>query len=161
MRSIVLLAGLCCALLVGAAVLYERAAEARSTSGLDPALHDALRSARTAARTDGVDIEVTSGRRSPEEQERLLRDAVVRYGSAEEAARWVATVETSPHVSGDAIDVGPAAAMSWLARHGAEHGLCQIYGNEPWHFELRPDAVGRGCPLPFADPTEDPRMQGG
>ncbi len=42
---------------------------------------------------------------------------------------------------------------------GAEYGLCQIYANEPWHYELRPDAVEVGCPALYADPTEDPRMQ--
>ena len=32
------------------------------------------------------------------------------------------------------------AATAWLSEHGAAYGLCQIYGNEPWHYELRPDA---------------------
>ena len=39
------------------------------------------------------------------------------------------------------------------------YGLCRIYGNEPWHYELRPDAVDHGCPPMYADPTHDPRMQ--
>ena len=39
------------------------------------------------------------------------------------------------------------------------YGLCQIYGNEPWHYELRPEAIDRGCPPMYADPTHDPRMQ--
>ena len=33
------------------------------------------------------------------------------------------------------------------------------YGNEPWHFELSPDAIDHGCPPMYADPTRDPRMQ--
>ena len=77
----------------------------------------------------------------------------------EEAARWVATPETSAHVSGDAVDIGPLDATAWLSEHGAGYGLCQIYGNEPWHYELRPDAVDDGCPAMYADPTQDPRMQ--
>ena len=88
----------------------------------------------------------------------LFREAVSKYGSEEEAARWVATAETSAHVSGDAVDVGPDAT-AWLSEHGAEYGLCQIYGNEPWHYELRPDAIDQGCPPMYADPTQDPRMQ--
>jgi zinc D-Ala-D-Ala carboxypeptidase len=71
----------------------------------------------------------------------------------------VATPATSPHVSGDAVDVGPSAAAAWLSEHGAAYGLCQIYGNEPWHYELRPEAVTRTCPATYADPTHDPRMQ--
>jgi hypothetical protein len=46
------------------------------------------------------------------------------------------------------------------ARDGAAYGLCQVHGNEAWHFELRPEAVHSGCPRMFHDPTEDPRMQG-
>ena len=102
---------------------------------------------------------VESGWRSPEHQAQLLREAVSKYGSEEEAARWVASPKTSPHVSGDAVDIGPAAATTWLSEHGAEYGLCQIYGNEPWHFELRVEAVDQGCPPEYADPTYDPRMQ--
>ncbi|MBJ7330271.1 MAG: hypothetical protein JHC95_10260 [Solirubrobacteraceae bacterium] len=86
-------------------------------------------------------------------------EAVAKYGSEQEAARWVASPTTSAHVSGDAVDIGPSGAAAWLAEHGAAYGLCQIYGNEPWHYELRPEAVDRGCPPLYADPTHDPRMQ--
>ena len=95
----------------------------------------------------------------PEYQEQLLQQAVSEYGSEAEAARWVATPDTSAHVSGDAVDIGHADATAWLSEHGAAYGLCQIYGNEPWHYELRPEAVDRGCPPMYADPTHDPRMQ--
>lgn len=130
-----------------------------SLSDLDPDLLDALRAAATDAADDGVELVVNSGRRSPAYQEQLLREAVSRYGSETEAARWVATPETSPHVSGHAVDIGPSEATAWLSAHGAAYGLCQIYRNEPWHYELRPEAIDHGCPAPFADPTEDPRMQ--
>ena len=83
----------------------------------------------------------------------------LKYGSEEEAARWVATPSTSAHVSGDAVDIGRSDATAWLSEHGAEYGLCQIYSNEPWHYELRPAAVDHGCPPMYADPTHDPRTQ--
>jgi LAS superfamily LD-carboxypeptidase LdcB len=111
------------------------------------------------AARDGIRFVVDSGWRSPEYQEQLLREAIAKYGSEREAARWVATPNTSPHVSGDAIDIGPPVAAAWLSKHGATYGLCQIYRNEPWHYELRPDAVDHGCPGMYADPTHDPRMQ--
>jgi zinc D-Ala-D-Ala carboxypeptidase len=129
-----------------------------AVANLDPALLGALRQAATDAAGDGVAFVVDSGWRSPEYQNRLLREAVSEYGSEEEAARWVATAETSAHVSGDAVDIGPDAT-AWLSGHGAEYGLCQIYGNEPWHYELRPEAIDHGCPPRYADPTHDPRMQ--
>ena len=133
--------------------------EIPGVANLDPALLGAFRRAATDAADDGVEFFVDSGWRSPEYQEQLLREAVSEYGSEEEAARWVATPNTSAHVSGDAVDIGHFDATAWLSEHGAEYGLCQIYGNEPWHYELRRGAGEHGCPPMYADPTHDPRMQ--
>ncbi len=133
--------------------------ELPGVANLDPALLGALRRAATDAADAGVEFFVDSGWRSPGYQERLLREAVSKYGSEQEADRWVATPNRSAHVSGDAVDIGPSAATAWLSEHGSRYGLCQVYGNEPWHYELRPEAVDRGCPPMYADPTRDPRMQ--
>jgi LAS superfamily LD-carboxypeptidase LdcB len=128
-------------------------------ANLDRDLLAALRRAADDASDAGIPFLVDSGWRSPEYQEQLLREAISKYGSAEEAARWVATPDTSAHVSGDAVDIGPSGAAAWLSAHGAAYGLCPVYGNEPWHYELRPEAVDDGCPPVYADPTHDPRMQ--
>jgi D-alanyl-D-alanine carboxypeptidase len=128
-------------------------------ANLDPDLLQALREAAADAADDGIEFSLNSGWRSQEYQHHLLRDAVSEYGSEEEAARWVATVDTSAHVSGNAVDIGSLDATTWLSEHGAEYGLCQIYANESWHYELRPLAIDRGCPPIYADPTHDPRMQ--
>jgi D-alanyl-D-alanine carboxypeptidase len=133
--------------------------EIPAVANLDPALLGALRRAATDAADDGVAFFVDSGWRSPAYQEQLLRDAVSKYGSEAEAARWVATAKTSAHVSGDAVDIGPLHATAWLSEHGAEYELCQTYSNEPWHYELHPEAIDHGCPRMYADPTHDPRMQ--
>lgn len=127
-----------------------------AVANLDPALRGAL---RRAAKEAGVEFAVNGGWRSPEYQERLRREAVAKHGSEQEAARWVATPSTSAHVSGDAVDIGPAEARKWLSEHGAGYGLCQIYRNEPWHYELRPEAVENGCPPMYPDPSHDPRMR--
>lgn len=126
---------------------------------LDPGLGEAMRAAAQDASEDGVTFHVTSGWRSEEYQDQLFRQAVSEYGSVEEAARWVATTETSAHVSGEAVDIGSADAQAWLSEHGARYGLCQIYANEPWHYELRTEAVDGGCPARYPDPTQDPRMR--
>jgi len=126
---------------------------------LNPELLGALRRAAAGAAELGITFFVSSGWRSPTYQELLLREAISEYGSAAEAARWVATANTSAHVAGDAIDIQNAAAASWLAQHGAGFGLCQVYANESWHFELRLEAAHQGCPPMYADPTEDPRMR--
>jgi hypothetical protein len=133
--------------------------EIPGVGNLAPALLGAIRQAAMDAAADGVEFFVDSGWRSAEYQNQLLREAVSEYGSEEEAARWVATPDTSAHVSGDAVDIGPDEATAWLSEHGAEYALCQIYSNEPWHYELRPEAIDYGCPAMYADPTHDPRMQ--
>ena len=83
---------------------------------------------------------ITSGWRSPEFQERLLDDAVATYGSLAAARQYVQTPGGSKHVLGQAVDVGGTGADRWLIAHGARFGLCQIYANELWHFELATDA---------------------
>lgn len=126
---------------------------------LDPALLLALRRAALDAGRDGVALVVNGGWRSAAYEDQLRRNAVAKYGSEAEASRWVATGTTSAHVSGQAVDIGPAAASAWLSAHGAGYGLCQIYANEPWHYELRPAAADHGCPPMYADASRDPRMQ--
>ena len=128
-------------------------------ANLDPALLQALREAATDAAGDGIEIQVNSGWRSPEYQEQLLREAVSEYGSEEEAARWVASPNTSAHVSGHAVDIGPFDATAWLSEHGPRYGLCQIYRNESWHYELRREAITLGCPPMRAGATHDRGIQ--
>jgi D-alanyl-D-alanine carboxypeptidase len=132
--------------------------EVPAVAKLNSDLIGALRRAAIDAADEGVQFHVDSGWRSPEYQERLLREAISKYGSEAQATRWVATPGTSAHVKGDAVDVGPSGAAAWLSEHGAAYGLCRIYGNEPWHYELRPEAIDHGCPAMYADPTQDPRM---
>src|SRR5690348_1287609 len=50
-------------------------------TNLDPDLRAALGEAATDAAGDGIEIHVNSGWRSPAYQDRLLREAVARYGS--------------------------------------------------------------------------------
>jgi len=117
---------------------------------LDPALRAAVLAAAEDARSAGIELRVTSGWRSEEYQRRLLDEAVSRYGSLGEARRFVSTPETSRHVVGEAVDIGPTDAADWLSRNGAEHGLCQVYANEMWHFELLTSPGGE-CPPQRAD----------
>ena len=125
----------------------------RPTVGnLDPDLLDAVRAAARDAQDDGVRLLITSGWRSRAHQQRLFDEAVRKYGSEEEARRYVSTVDTSAHVTGDAVDIGPTDADDWLSRHGADYGLCQIFANEIWHFELATTAGGR-CPDMLPDST--------
>jgi zinc D-Ala-D-Ala carboxypeptidase len=113
---------------------------------LDPGLLTALQHAAAAASADGVAITVNSGWRSRDFQQRLFDDAVATYGSVETARQYVAAPEVSRHVTGQAVDVGGPGADQWLIANGRRFGLCQIYANELWHFELA-DAAGNCPPL--------------
>lgn len=119
---------------------------------LDPELRAALQQATIDAEADGIVIVVTSGWRSKAYQQRLLDEAIVTYGSREEALKWVKTPEDSTHVSGDAVDIGFTDADYWMIENGYEYGLCQTYGNEIWHFELAVEP-GKQCPVPLTDAT--------
>jgi hypothetical protein len=114
---------------------------------LEPALLKAIGAAARAAAADGVELKLTSGWRSKGFQKRLFDEAVATYGSAAVASQFVASPETSMHVVGRAVDGGPTAADDWMSRNGARFGLCQIYANEIWHFELAVDGSGNCPPL--------------
>ncbi|MDR1634499.1 MAG: D-alanyl-D-alanine carboxypeptidase family protein [Bifidobacteriaceae bacterium] len=128
-------------------------------ANLDQALLKALHQAAKDAERDNVVFYVSSGWRSAAYQEQLLQQAIATYGSAEEAAKWVAAPDKSLHVLGGAIDIDGVGAKEWLAHNGAQYGLCLVYANEPWHFELRPQAKTAGCPELYPDPTHDPRLR--
>jgi D-alanyl-D-alanine carboxypeptidase len=119
---------------------------------LEPQL---LAAVRVAAVESGLTFEVSSGWRSEDYQRQVFEQAVDRYGSEEAASTWAARPGTSIHERGDAVDISNPAAAAWLAENGAEYGLCQIYANEPWHFELREN----GCPAMYADAAHDLRMR--
>ncbi|MFL6060010.1 MAG: M15 family metallopeptidase [Marmoricola sp.] len=119
-------------------------------SRLDPDLLAAVQEAAREAKQDHIPFWVTSGWRSRAHQQRLLDDAVARYGSLAQALRWVSTPDTSAHVQGHAVDIGPGAADAWLEHNGARWGLCRAFGNERWHFELRAQPGGT-CPSLYPD----------
>jgi len=111
---------------------------------LDPALLRAVQDASRAAEADGIKLRISSGWRSKGFQQRLFDDGVRRYGSVAAAREFVALPEKSNHVTGQAVDIAPAEADRWLIANGRRFGLCQIYANEIWHFELA--AVDSRCP---------------
>jgi zinc D-Ala-D-Ala carboxypeptidase len=112
---------------------------------LDPPLLAAVQNAANAAAVEGIHLTVSSGWRSPQFQQHLLDDAILTYGSFEAARQYVQTPQASKHVTGQAVDIGGAGADGWLAGNAARFGLCRIYANEWWHFELTTDPAGV-CP---------------
>ena len=118
-----------------------------AVGNLDPALLVAVQQATTVAAADGITMTITSGWRSPAFQQQLLDDAIATYGSLAAARQYVQTPEHSRHVLGQAVDMGGVGADQWLIANGARFGLCQIYANELWHFELATHPAGVCPPL--------------
>lgn len=80
---------------------------------------------------------VTSGYRSPEEQQVLWQNALRKYGSPQAAARWVAPPGRSNHNRGLAADLRFPTPAAQAAAHqlAGRYGLVFPLGNEPWHIE--------------------------
>ncbi|MGH2782627.1 MAG: transglycosylase SLT domain-containing protein [Thermoleophilaceae bacterium] len=81
----------------------------------------------SAARSEAkLQLSVTSGFRSDEEQARLW--------AANPNPRWVAPPGTSLHRYGTELDLGPPAAYAWLAANSRRFGFLRRYSWEPWHY---------------------------
>jgi D-alanyl-D-alanine carboxypeptidase len=120
---------------------------------LDPNLRYRFLAAQAAAKKEGIALEITSGFRTLSRQKFLFSQAVKKYGSYENAAKWVAPAEISHHPLGLAIDVNypkdPSSAK-WLEINGYKFGLCRVFKNEWWHFEPN-IAPGWKCPKMLKD----------
>jgi len=120
---------------------------------LNKTLEIRFKAAQTAARKEGIELKIVSGYRRIERQKYLFNQAIKKYGSYKEAAKWVAPPEISHHPMGLAIDVNypnePAAAK-WLEINGYKFGLCRTFKNEWWHFEGN-IAPGWKCPKMLKD----------
>jgi peptidoglycan hydrolase-like protein with peptidoglycan-binding domain len=116
----------------------------------------ALEALQCAARADGLKaplLQPGSGFRDPAHQARLWNNALVKYGSAEEARKWVAPPGSSAHQSGRAIDfyLGGTSSSSnvaklrtlpayrWMTANARRFGFYP-YEREPWHWEYNPPA---------------------
>jgi len=130
-------------LIMGILVLFRGQvyafADARASepelADVDPTLRHAMEAAMRDASGQGVRLRVVSGGRSLAEQRELYDKAITEHG-AENASQWaVPPDQLSAHVKGLAVDVGPVDGAAWLRTHGVRYGLCQVYANEPWHFE--------------------------
>lgn len=123
-------------------------------ANLDSDLRQAVIQASQAAEEQDIEFGITSGWRSADYQQKLLDDAVAKYGSKEEASKWVLTPEASNHVKGAAVDIGHTDGADWLDRNGEQWGLCRTYENELWHFELA-TTPGGTCPTMVSDASAE------
>jgi hypothetical protein len=142
---------------LGDSPLIESSTATGEVLEIHPLLMARFEAAQISAAREGVALYITSGFRTQERQAVLFADAVKKYGSESEAAKWVLPAQFSHHPDGLAIDVNypkdPIGAK-WLEDHGARFGLCRVYANEWWHFE-GVIAPGSKCPPQSADARVD------
>lgn len=133
---------------LGGSALTESATAAGEVIEIHPLLASRFAAAEITAAREGINLYITSGFRSQARQEVLFANAIEKYGSETEAAKWVLPAHFSHHPQGLAIDVNypkdPSGAK-WLEDNGARFGLCRVYANEWWHFE-GVIAPGQSCP---------------
>lgn len=128
----------------------------KPVNGIHPRLELRFKAAQAAAKSVGVNLYIASGYRTLERQAFLFEEAVKKYGSETEAARWVLPPYVSNHPLGLAIDVNypnDRKGAKWLDRNGSRFGLCRTFENEWWHFEA-PIAPGQTCPPRMKDARE-------
>lgn len=133
---------------LGSGALSESATSTGLVDEIHPLLQARFEAAQLSAAKNGVNLYITSGFRREERQAILFADAMKKYGSETEAAKWVLPPKNSHHPDGLAIDVnypGDRAGAKWLEVNGARFGLCRVYANEWWHFE-GVIAPGGDCP---------------
>lgn len=106
------------------------AVQEQTSGGFNPDFEQRL---NALIRASGGRVTVTSGYRSPEHQARLYAAALQKYGSEQEARRWVAPPGKSKHGEGVAADLG--GDLEWAAANAAKFGLHRPMSWEPWHFE--------------------------
>lgn len=102
---------------------------------------------------------IYSGSRSNERQAELWKEALAKYGSVDEARRWVAPPGKSQHNHGNAADLAfngqslknaPANVVEWVHQNAGKYGLKFPLANENWHVE--DDSTRGGKPGPSVDP---------
>jgi hypothetical protein len=113
------------------------AARPDSFSGMQDPFQQALARMLQEAPAE-VKIGITSGYRSPEVQRRLWEEALAKYGSEQEARKWVAPPGRSQHNHGNAADLKfmSPAAQEWVHANAERYGLAFPLSNEAWHVEL-------------------------
>jgi hypothetical protein len=108
-----------------------------------------------AAKKAGVNLTLTSGFRTNDEQQRLFD--CFQAGQCPVAA----PPGSSNHQNGRALDL---SVSTWLANNAAEFGFKRTVPSEPWHYEFfgdPPDGpCGAGSKKPADLPPAAPRAEG-
>lgn len=132
------------------------AARPDALSGMNPDFNRSLAAMFAAAPPDvQAGMRLSSGYRSPEVQAGLYQNALQKYGSEQEARKWVAPPGRSQHNHGTAGDLQFVndAARQWAHQNAGNYGLAFPLSNEPWHVELAGARQAQAAPMPPMPPV--------
>lgn len=121
---------------------------------LHPVTQDRLAAFVQAGQEAGYDISVISGHRSNERQAVLWQQALNKYGSADEARKYVAPPGKSTHQTGEAVDLQygdrkaglggtETPSVKWAHANAEKFGLTFPLGHEDWHIEPNEARAGK------------------
>ena len=123
--------------------------DASHAKGLKPKFKSSFASMMEAAPPHIQEgMKIFSGHRSVEHQKKLWEAALIKYGSAAKARKWVAPPGGSQHNHGTAsdlmyngvrLDKADPAVKEWVHENAPKHGLKFRMAHEPWHVEADPD----------------------
>lgn len=101
---------------------------------------------KSAAKKDGITLNISSAYRSDASQQKLWNNAVKKYGSEAKARKYVAKPGGSAHRTGKALDLVDSSgkaisynskASAWLIKNASKYGF-NPYKAEAWHWEYNP-----------------------
>ncbi|NPU64595.1 transglycosylase SLT domain-containing protein [Bradyrhizobium sp. 83012] len=127
----------------------QKGHDASHIHGMNPDLQDRLsRLIEEAPPEVRSQLSIVSGFRSPERQAQLYAEALKKYGSPDEARKWVAPPGQSQHNHGNASDLGygDEASRNYVHANAARYGLTFPLANEPWHIETTEARSGGAAP---------------
>lgn len=118
--------------------LVDGGTRADAMTGLDGGFNNSLAAMFAGAPPEiQSQLRIMSAYRSPERQQQLWDDALVKYGSPEAARKWVAPPGNSKHNHGQAVDLRFLGdeAKKWVHANAGQYGLYFPMAHEPWHIE--------------------------
>ena len=118
--------------------LVDGGTRADAMTGLDGGFNNSLAAMFAGAPPEiQSQLRIMSAYRSPERQQQLWDDALVKYGSPAAARKWVAPPGNSKHNHGQAVDLRYLGdeAKAWAHANAAQYGLYFPMAHEPWHIE--------------------------
>lgn len=141
--------------------LYGHTSNRSGIDGLNAGFRDSVAAMMDAAAAElGGSMNIYSGYRSVEHQQRLWDEAAAKYPDPAVRRKWVAPPGSSMHNYGLAVDLRWNGARieygspisNWMATNAERFGLVRPLGNEGWHVEpiggrANKDELLAGAPL--------------